>query len=307
MNCKDGEGDDRAGDLSRDQKIFGFTEEDSDKAIREKLRDWAHQYSKGEIHQSTAISTSVQNVDEAPEPQSLTPQISDRIAFRRFNLSDYARKDPEKRLSRPSKHLRRSSSHKTDLESPNTTRPVPQDPNTPPVPPIPEKWRAEWEWQQLTKRAERRGEVYPSFIPGWKTTFPTGKPLGTPEVAHPDPKPQEATRKEASRRANERRRKAFDAVVLEDQHDLGEGKGKENTRLRDRAKSGDKLFVRPDVRLPRSPGMINLAQEKSSPSPDTMWPQTRPRVACIEQDFLNSEQNFDEVEEPDTVDRPVKT
>lgn len=306
MNRKNGTGNDRADDLSRDREIIGLTEEDSDKAIREKLREWAHQYSRGEINEGTITSISIQNVDETSGPQALAPEISELIVCRRSKLSDDTLKDLEANDSHMSRHFRRSSSHKIVSESANATRPESQDPKIPPVPPIPEKWRAEWVWQQKKQLAERRGEDYPPFIPGEKTKYSTRKYHKEPERAHPDRKSDGATRNEAARRANERRRKAFDSVVLEDQHNTGNVKGKENTRLRDRSKSGDKLFIRQDVRLPRSPGMINLAQEKSSPSPDTMWPRARPRESCIEQDFPDNDKNSNEPEVYDMTDRPFQ-
>ena len=111
-------------------------------------------------------------------------------------------------------------------------------------------------------------------------------------------------------RENERRRRAFEAVVLEDQERWDRGKGKEDelNGTRDRAREGQ--FERADVRLPRSPGMLNLARpveerEEAEVPEVTTPPRSRLPVALTAQNLRTKGQGFVEAGETSILNRTL--
>jgi hypothetical protein len=128
-----------------------------------------------------------------------------------------------------------------------------------------------------------------------------------PQPAYPNA--LDPAKKEAARRANEKRQKAFDAVVLEDEQDRV--KGKEIDRGagggQNRYGYAGKPLPRSDVRLPRSPGMLNLAQQKPeefNASPEADKSLSRLPEPMMKHDFAHGDD--DDVEEPALLSRPVQ-
>ena len=164
----------------------------------------------------------------------------------------------------------------------------------------------------MKRRAKLSDGGYPVvFNPGVQKAAAPGNYVRRPQPVYPASISGEAARREAARRANERRRKAFDAVVLEDVQDRakGKGKGKENERGVGGGWYGGKPLPRSDVRLPRSPGMLNLAQQKLESlniSPETAWALPRLPEPMIEEDFGDDGDGFDEIVERGLLNRPLR-
>lgn len=296
-------------DISQELDIINLSEEESDEVTRHKLREWARKYCKGEHYQSTIIpSTSRDDVQQLVS-QASTSQNQDGQNNQFPDWSQHIAKESEKKPAGRARHNRQSSSHKIAFEEPQASRHQICDPDIPPVPPIPEKYRAEWEWQEMKRRAELTNEDSPPFIPGGqKGCLYEGKYSGKPQVFRAASKFREEIRRMAAKRANERRRRAYDAVVLEDQPERSKGEGKENKRVSEGAKFKDKKFVRTDGRLPRSPGMLNLGQERleeSKASPDTSWPPTKPPDALFEQHRRDSGHGCNKVTEEQSMLNPA--
>lgn len=319
------------GRLSGDIELINLDEAEDDELTRKKLRDWARQYSKGEFHPSTTTvesfitkSTSITSIvikscskDGAREPKSQT-SISKSHEGQKYQFLDWSQHigqapETQKPTRRP-RHSQRTSSKPNNnfFQDPrSSSHQQRRESDIPPVPPIPEKYRAEWEWQEKKRRAELSDADYPVFNPGaQKAAASSGKYVRKPQPAYPASISGEAGRREAAQRANERRRKAFDAVVLEDVQDRGKGKGKENERGNGGGgRYGCKPLPRSDVRLPRSPGMLNLAQQKPEGpdiSPDKTRPLPRLPKPMIEAHFGDDGNGCDEVVEQGLLNCPLR-
>jgi hypothetical protein len=291
-------------DLSEELGIIDLGEEESDEVTRQKLRDWARKYNKGEVYPSTFAPSS--GKDDVQQAES---QDKDGEKYQLPDWSQHMAKVSEKKPAGRARHNRQSSSHQIAFKDHQASRPQIYDPDIPPVPPIPEKYRAEWEWQEMKRRAELTNEDYPPFIPGGQKGLYEGKYARKPQVVSAAPKFREEIRRVAAKRANERRRRAYDAVVLEDQPEQENGRGRENERAGEGAKFEDKQFVRTDGRLPRSPGMLNLAQERlkePNASPDESWPLTGLPEALVEQNAGDNGHGCNKVEEQSMLDRPLR-
>lgn len=277
-----------------DRELIDLDEAYDDEYTRKRLRDWALEYSTGDVPAGTIIPKSniisknslTKNTTDsgASEPSSQTSSSpskegrkSDMYEFPEWtqHLAEAAgmKKYPSPSPSRY-RHTRQRSSHSINVAAiPGLSSPLSRlGSNVPPVPPIPEKYREEWESQQEMKRHSGTTEPnYPIMDPDEDED--TSKYIRKPQPAYP------ARSGDAARRANDRRQKVFNTVVLEDvqeEDDMAIGKGKENERAGGSLRSSfeERARRRSDVRLPRSPGMLNLAHQRAvelGDSPDKDW------------------------------------
>jgi hypothetical protein len=300
---------DHSGDnVSRDFGRMNLEEETNEDVTRKALRDWAFQYSTGEIKQEAPKSG--QNSVEEPKSEASSPQGQGGQKVQLPDTSLQQPKELDQKPKRRSRHARHTSQHKVEFKDPQESRPELRDSDIPPVPPIPEKYREEWEMQQ---RKKREGMEENKKVSQRSRTGPANRRLGIhsqPRESQEASISDEAARKEAARRENERRRRAFEAVVLEDQERWDRGKGKEDelNGTRDRAREGQ--FERADVRLPRSPGMLNLARpveerEEAEVPEVTTPPRSRLPVALTAQNLRTKGQGFVEAGEPSILNRTL--
>jgi hypothetical protein len=148
-------------------------------------------------------------------------------------------------------HRRQLAQQIPDDHSPLSRSDLFDPDDIPPVPPIPERWRAEWEMQQIRKRQ------------GLKNPLP-GE---TPEQADLNPPTKAmriaAARKEARQLNEERRikRAEMDAKALRERKEREDREKKEKLEGRKgKAKTRREEPARNDYRLPRSPALLNLSR-----------------------------------------------
>lgn len=310
--------------LSQDLDLIDLDEIDDDELSRKKLREWALRHSNGEapsstttakssftFHKSTAINPPKENDSQDPKPQESTSQAEEAEKYRFPDWSKHIAESPEmNKKQSPSRyrHTRRMSS--TVIKPPVILRQHHRHkPGIPPVPPIPEKYRVEWEQQEIKRRAEATNVDYPAFNSGMQNAA-NSRYVREPQAAHINA--VNMASKEAARRANEKRQKAFDGVVLEDEK--GRAKGKENQRGDGDDSScptqNDEFSTKPqlrsDVRLPRSPGMLNLAQQK--PEAFSVTPEADRSLPGLPEPMVNQsvgDGDDNNVEEQALLNRPL--
>jgi hypothetical protein len=307
---------------SQDLDLINLDEIDDDVVARKKLHEWSLRNSSGEVpssfttantsltfHRRTPINT-IKEEDESEDakPQDSTPEAKDGEKYQFPDWSKHIAESPEmsKKHQSPSRYKHTRGMLSTAVNPPVAARHHQRhNAYVPPVPPIPEKYRAEWELQESKRRAEAANASYPILNPGAKKDADS-KYVRKPQPAYPNA--LDPAKKEAARRANEKRQKAFDAVVLEDEQDRA--KGKENGRGGGGpAQYGyaAKPLPRSDVRLPRSPGMLNLAQQK--PEEFNASPEADRSLSRLPEPMMkhDSGDGDDEgVEEPALLSRPVQ-
>jgi hypothetical protein len=259
---KDGSVDDLAGDMGK-MKLDGESSQQED--TRQRLRDWAAQWSTGEIgHDANNPQSGQDNVNK-PEPQASSSQGQGE-GLQPQNASQPLAGDPEKKPARRSRHTRSGAQDHIAFSAPQVARPVLHGNSVPPVPPIPFRYRAEWAAQQRL----RQEMIAEPFTPRAQSSREQSQFALRREPQENEDEDDDA-RSEAARRQNERRRRAFDAVVEEDLGDRSTGKGRSRPSdvARAQAPAGPTQLVRPETRLPRSPGMLHLSREMPGDIPES--------------------------------------